>query len=199
MRSLMAIVNQMERYNAQLVENPATISSAYMDPRYQRLLTSDQKSIAVIYLVQLDRKIRKLQPSVDVDVTSLSANRDENSFENEIASLMTDIPSPNTSAAQIPNLEEKLKGLLLRSSDRGMSVRQYWRSRKEDDPDMYTLAMTIHMIPPTQTTVERAFSTLSIVLNARRNRLRDDSLESMLLVKLNSELYEKCVESVPEI
>lgn len=67
------------------------------------------------------------------------------------------------------------------------SILEFWNSRKDDDPVLYELASIIHAIPPSQTTVERAFSILNYILNPRRTRLSESTLEMILMINLNKD------------
>jgi len=46
-------------------------------------------------------------------------------------------------------------------------------------------------------TIERAFSTLKLVLTDYRNRLSAESLENILLVKLNPSFLETAIDNLP--
>lgn len=68
------------------------------------------------------------------------------------------------------------------------SILEYWEGQKDANPTLYQLASMVNTIPPTQVTVERAFSILSIIYNAKRTRLAPDLLQHLLLKKLNRDL-----------
>lgn len=50
--------------------------------------------------------------------------------------------------------------------------------------------MIIHAIAPTQITVERNFSVIAYVFNARRSNLSQKLLEDILMIVLNGDLFE---------
>lgn len=61
-------------------------------------------------------------------------------------------------------------------------------------PELYRLASVIHSVPPTQTTVERTFSALALILTPLRTNLFDTALENILSLRLNRELFENIYE-----
>ena len=65
----------------------------------------------------------------------------------------------------------------------------FWESKTNQWPELYFISQIVLAVPPTQVTVERAFSGLSLVLTNRRCRLTKEFLSDILTVKLNSELF----------
>lgn len=62
---------------------------------------------------------------------------------------------------------------------------EYWEEMNYTKPYLYKLALIIHGSPATQVSVERAFSTLKYILNDYRYKLNHDTLQDILLLKLN--------------
>lgn len=71
------------------------------------------------------------------------------------------------------------------------NILDYWETKKYVEPDLYQLSQIVLATPPAQVTVERAFSSLSLVLTNRRTRLLQETLHNILIVKLNSDLFKK--------
>lgn len=67
----------------------------------------------------------------------------------------------------------------------------HWKARKSTHPELYELAMVILAAPSTQVSVERAFSALALVLSDLRTGLSDDTLQNILMIKLNGDVFEK--------
>lgn len=65
----------------------------------------------------------------------------------------------------------------------------FWAQNKSTFKEVYELAKIINAVPVTQVTVERAFSSLSFILTALRNSLSADTLEDILLIRLNKEIF----------
>lgn len=56
-------------------------------------------------------------------------------------------------------------------------------------PVLYKLASVVHAVPPTQTTIERAFSAMALILTHLRTNLSDNNLVNILMIRLNRELF----------
>lgn len=65
-------------------------------------------------------------------------------------------------------------------------VLKYWSGVAAQDELMGKIAKVVFGAAPTQVSVERSFSTMRWVLSDLRNRLGEDRLEEILLLKLNS-------------
>lgn len=71
----------------------------------------------------------------------------------------------------------------------GMNPIEYWSKRKASHKESYELSMITNSVPITQVSVERAFSSLAFILNPLRNSLAPDTLENILVVRLNKEVF----------
>lgn len=75
------------------------------------------------------------------------------------------------------------------------SIHKFWATQEESFPILYELAMIVNAIPPTQTTVERAFSIMSFVFNCKKSNMSDRTLETILMIRLNKDLLEPILQS----
>lgn len=66
---------------------------------------------------------------------------------------------------------------------------RYWADRKTSHKELYELFLITNSVPITQVSVERAFSSLAFILNPLRNSLASDTLENILLVRMNEEVF----------
>jgi hAT family C-terminal dimerisation region len=71
------------------------------------------------------------------------------------------------------------------------NVLLHWEIRRYDDPILYQLSQVILAVPPTQVSVERAFSALGLILTSRRNRLADNTINNLLVCKLNPDVFDQ--------
>lgn len=71
----------------------------------------------------------------------------------------------------------------------GMNPIRYWAERKTSHKELYELFLITNSVPITQVSVERAFSSLAFILSPARNSLASDTLENILLVRLNREIF----------
>ncbi|XP_067635447.1 uncharacterized protein [Eurosta solidaginis] len=59
------------------------------------------------------------------------------------------------------------------------------------EKDLYKLAEVILAVPSSQVSVERGFSALSTILTKQRSRLSSNTINDLLMIKLNNILLEK--------
>lgn len=196
------LLTQMNRYHNVLIENPTVIGAVFLDPRYQRGLGS-KITLAVDFLADLYDKIIRNEASNKATNTVESENDNNNgSSENKddsyddlneylnACNTAYGVQSSNSSSALNP--KEMIKNILNDFIGEELpltaSILPYWNSKIETNPELYKLASVLMAIPPTQTTVERVFSALALVLTSHRTRLGDQTLENILLVRLNHDL-----------
>jgi hAT family C-terminal dimerisation region len=67
------------------------------------------------------------------------------------------------------------------------NILQYWDLKKLYEPELYKISQVILAVPPTQVSVERAFSALALILTYLRTKMRSDNLENILITNLNKE------------
>ena len=64
----------------------------------------------------------------------------------------------------------------------------WWKLHEDKYPNLAKLAKKYLAIPATSTPVERLFSTASLVINEKRNRLGSDTAEDLIFLCENSDL-----------
>lgn len=182
------ISTEMNEREEILLQNPLLLSAVYLDPRYQRGLNDNGKAIAVQYLKNLHFKIKAIEKA-SVPSDQLNEHSRRSSFD-DIESFLDSIQNSDHNRANgtAPSSDEILDALHafygVRETAR-IDVLEYWEKRKVANPQLYELSCTVFAVPPTQTTVERCFSSLPVVITSRRSRLGQDSLENILLLRLN--------------
>lgn len=193
-----SLLDQMNVYQERLINNPVIAAAVYLDPRYQRALKNDRE-VAVNFLITLYNKIIAVESFETNQIESID-RADEDGDENDSIHELEDYlnacrritPEFMNNENQQPQsdrigeiladfngIEESLK----------CSVLEYWKQQKTSRPELYKLASAINGIPPTQCTVERAFSSLAIILTSHRTNLGNECLQNILLVRLNNEIY----------
>lgn len=88
-------------------------------------------------------------------------------------------------------LDELKKFGTIKRSLQSEGTIEFWAKNKNAMKDVYELSIIVNAVPVTQVTVERAFSSLAFILTALRNSLKLDTLENILLIRLNKEIYEE--------
>lgn len=71
----------------------------------------------------------------------------------------------------------------------------FWKRSevKESFPALYQLSTLVNAVPVTQVSVERAFSIVAFILSERRCQLAEKTLNDILMIRLNKQLFEKII------
>lgn len=75
-------------------------------------------------------------------------------------------------------------GLSTKAKD--SEVRQFWIEKKVQWPRCYELWVALQAVPVSEASVERLFSALHYIVNEYRNRLNEDTINNILLVRCNN-------------
>lgn len=182
------ILNNMNQREQVLLLNPVILGAVYLDARYQRTLQPEQKKTAKLYLSNIFHKIQIAQKN---ELSSQQPNDDSNiineksdSFD-ELTKYLYNTGNPDSQTSVENSLEEIINEFDGVHESTNIPVLEYWEKNKQKFPKLYPVSQVVLAIPATQTSVERAFSSLPIVITPRRTRLGDNSLENILLVRTN--------------
>lgn len=191
------LLSQMKEREMDLFNNPILNAAIFLDPRYQKFMPNENKDYAIAFLQRLDEKIKSLEKSTDncddeepIDSESVEL---EEFLSTVYIELNDDQMSSSHSQICIPteeNISMKLKSFIGTSIPMNETVFDYWENNKHAQPELFKLASIIHSVPPTQTTVERAFSAMALILSPLRTNLADKHLENILVVRLNRDIFE---------
>ena len=98
----------------------------------------------------------------------------------------------NTESSQKNTLAEQLSVLDVRiRQPHHIDVWNHWLQKKATHKDLFAVAAVIYAVPSTQVSVERAFSALVLILSDHRTALSEQTLEDLLITKLNQAVIEK--------
>lgn len=205
------LLNEMNKFHDTLMQNPAMAGAIYLDPRYQRGL-KELKPLAIEFLVHLYLKMRNAERLIDEERDTenqlFESEQNEDAEKSDSFDDMRDyldacgsinIHSDLHSEHRVNDediIREKLREFDGANESLKLSIWDIWEKRKSKDVELYRLATTVFSIPPTQTTVERAFSALALILTSHRTRLNDDTLQNILLIRLNQDIYNKVANSI---
>lgn len=193
------LLSEMNGYHDTLMNNLALLAAIYLDPRFQRGL-KDKLPIAKQFLVNLYIRMKKVEAFQEIEEETEEIHfeaehnsendsyDDMDSYLNACNSFMT---TPIAQPCRSTNDQEIIINLLnyFEGAQEPIksSIWDIWNGKKYDT-ELYRLAMTVFSIPPTQSTVKRAFSFLPIILTSRRTRIGDESLQNILLIRLNQNI-----------
>lgn len=181
------LLKQMNERNDMLMNNPALIAAVYLDPRYQRAL-KEKKELAIEVLLNFHSRLKMLSRQTNVVEPGVDSNDMDAALQQYLDSCGGDAQS-RQSCRDMKAIIRSFDNLVVVPVN--TSVLEFWKEMKLQMPELYELAQVVMAIPPTQTTVERAFSALKLLLTALRTNLGDELLQDILLVRFNKHLLDK--------
>lgn len=216
------LMDEFEHRKKDMLCTQAMLATVYLDRRISVELKEREKELAKLSLCDIWERIRKDHSEKQNNITEIS-NRshsdNEDSFDlqqylrskgdsaesqsNTLSNEILPSTSNNQSAINEPNYDTNKHDflILLDEFEKKFPIIQYktnikvfFEEQKQNFPEIYILANILFAIPPSQATVERAFSQLSFVYSSRRCLLANDLLEKILLIKLNKDLVYKIFE-----
>lgn len=187
------LLNEMKLREPVLFNNKVLNAAVFLDPRYQQYMPQANKDKAITFLSNLHKKLASLkQSNNDVHLPTPESIELEEFLNSMYGQIETESEGNNNkpeSASE--NIETILQKFMGTKEPLTTSVFNYWQTNVEIKPELYKLAAVIHSVPPTQTTVERAFSAMALILSPLRTRLSDKNLENILLIRLNREIFKE--------
>jgi hypothetical protein len=198
------LLESVKKREKKLLDNAGFLSAMYLDPRFTHTLSAEKKSRAITFLKNVWEKLERHEPQIQLhsdeeNVQSTQSDNTNSDSESKLDSASIDslfenfLNDSNNAITATTSTNERsvcyeIENLFLSPVRSNIDIVEYWESLKRQKPEIYRLFQIIRAIPPTQVTVERAFSALKLVLSDHRNRLTPEILENILLVKLNKYL-----------
>ena len=178
----------------ELFENKAFLCSMYLDPRFNVMLSPEEREIAIINLTNLHRKLYspKLNYNEEGERTAITqessictTGNDCDDLENMLVRAEKD--KAIESRPQSSNISSTIREFITSNKriDKDSDLILWWKSARLQNPELYKFAEIVHATPVTQVSVERLFSTLKVILSPQRNSLAPQSLENILIVNAN--------------
>ena len=117
--------------------------------------------------------------------------RKKSPLDEEIDELeVLDVPAvslPASTPSTLADIEAALTNLKAMKGQLKKSKKELLKLIKEEYPkDLKDIALLLYSMPVTQVSVERLFSALKIYKSDHRNRLKEDVLSSLLILKANA-------------
>nr|XP_029735162.1 uncharacterized protein LOC109402841 [Aedes albopictus] len=193
-----------------LTQNMAFKAALFLDPRFNYLnstvLSPAEKEEVQKYLIKTWRRIqqtKRVNPMPNGAGESISTNNEE-SLGDEIADFLTEmfggtLQTQGATADPEAQLTEQLK--LLEIGERmphDHNVWDHWIARKATHPQLSAVVLVVLATASSQVSVERAFSGLALILSDLRTGLSEDTLEHILLIKLNESLLDRILPSLTQ-
>lgn len=188
------ILTEMEKYKFSLLQNSVLVAAIYLDPRYQRVLSAGEKILACTLLKNIYIKYQMINTNENQPQNkSVSNINDSDSFDDMLAYLNS-FPNEPEESGQMDRIHVDEVDDIIRSfegkreSSMHISPLEYWEKHKTEMPILYELSQAIFAVPLTQSSVERTFSALPVILTAKRTRISDECLQNILLLKNNQNI-----------
>lgn len=192
--------NCLEMRCTNIINSETMLACLYLDPRYQILLTCDQKNKAKAHICKIQNYINNvIQNSEDDDSDVNILQPEDNSCDDkDIYSSDNDLDdidkliflkeSELATEKTIPATKECFKNIVdkfdhIQRMNRRDDPKKYWQNSNQRE--LASIANILFAVPATQVSVERAFSTLKFILTDNRDNIGENILEDILILKLN--------------
>lgn len=175
----------LKKMESNILCDEQMLAAIFLDPRYQLLLTEDQKMAAKIHLEQLWEEMRyTLVNEVEMIDTNLQQPDNDDELENLLKrkEMELDVKKPTT-LVEVHTALIHFDGVQRLS--RKENILKYWEDNKTINPVLYELSRAVFAMPATHATHVRAEAALDLICQNNKQSLSDGTLEDMLLIKLN--------------
>lgn len=184
-----------------LMQSMPLKAALYMDPRFNyldsTLFDKEEKMEIRNFIKQTYQRLEAISDKLKQPITPNSNSEQQQSgFDDFLLGMFGGQPSTSRGGGhrsleeQISSLDAELRQI------HTLNIWDYWQSRKTTHPQLYEVASLIYAVPSNQVSVERAFSALRLVLSDQRTSLGEDTLETIMLLKLNFDLFLKVLEEL---
>lgn len=193
------LLENMRQRKHKLLDNPAMLCCILLDPRFCRDLGLEQKKVAIDTILKLWRKMKAFNEKTSSHDDRIPS--DESSDEDiSIASttLLKQYQKQNNAqkkstsdpySANVFQIADEIETFIAHDHEiSDGNIFDFWKQNISKFPSLFQLAEVVFAISPTQAIVERAFSALSHIFSSKRNNLKGNLLEDILLISLNKEL-----------
>lgn len=203
------IVTSMINREKLLLQNKAFLAAIFIDPRWKIVLSEQEMEIAKNWIKDVYRQMcvvnqEQEEISQELEETSTaSSSRDPISVQNSLASdnFHTDLQSLESILNETQRVRARTADSVRLTFDYYLAeyvtaprlaitedVIVYWTQKLPNK--LAEVALVVLAAPATQVTVERLFSTLKFILTPSRNRLLDQTLKSIILIKCNKDMFD---------
>lgn len=182
------ILRSMIKREKGIVDTPNMLASVYIDLRMRVLLSDEQKSIALKHLSDVRKRLK-----IKIQQTAIAAEKKSGSAATSELSKL--IKRRRIETAENQNIEDEPFFAIITSAecieDFDIHPVEYWGFLAKKDPDMHNIISAINSTASAQVSVERAFSAYANILSPRRSNLGNETIDNILIVRLNKGVVEK--------
>ncbi|XP_062537375.1 uncharacterized protein LOC134205795 isoform X3 [Armigeres subalbatus] len=204
-RFLKPLVESMTRRVAELRQNMAFKAGMLLDPRFNYIesvvFSGQQRDEMKNYILNIWNRINALKPNSQTAQFEADKLKQEDKKDDDMDDFLSEMfggPSEGTSKAVVPlsstvtPVLQQLKSLEIEPRQpHDYDVWNHWLQRSVSHAELFSVAMVVMSLPSNNVCLERTYSAL--ILADRNDGLTEQTLDELLLVKLNSSLFEKAV------
>lgn len=186
-----SLLENLKQRKTALLDHPALLCAIFLDPRVHKELEREGDTafqIAKMTLTNLNARIFSLKTKNGSGNSSDQDNSLEEYFDSQVQIERNDEQFRRTEFME--SLDHFHRSIYYMKMESQQTISEFWEQNKLLFPALYEVACIINAIPPSQATVERAFSALKFIFTEHRTRLDQDRLENLLMIKLNPDLAE---------
>lgn len=183
------LLRRMDIRGKSLITSPV-LAAIYLDPKYQVLLSENQRNAAKAELKFLYKRLLRLKHQQDnssstvEDEASATSNSDLNQMSPMQLLLLSKEKERNfNQACASQQITSLINSFDLKNYTEVDCVFRYWA--EHDSKTLSNLAWTVLALPMTQVSVERLFSGVKYILSDLRNSLAEDTLQAIMLQRTN--------------
>lgn len=198
----LSLLRCLSKRKQKLIDNTTMLCALALDPRFYGDLSSHQKSQAIDSLLNLWRRIQMIPRNGDIETgPELSDSELEISIQNTTIlskfkhAQCEEDTAPSVLSTNVFVLSEKISSFMCSTHimPEG-TIYDFWLQNENFFPELFQLSQLIFSICPTQSIVERAFSTLSHIFPSHRNNLNENLLNDIMIISLNEDLFRQVNE-----
>lgn len=200
------MVTQMDGHIDDLQCDPLMTSAIYIDPRYSRSLKPVQRDVVRRTLRLFNESLDKLNARAqdqDIIMTDIEIDTYLNSLGSNSLNEKSHESAGSAKANEVlleSNLEFELEmNAFEQNCQKQRNIIKYWNSLRTKYPKLYEVAKIVFSVPSSQTNVQRSISSFTYTINSHRTPLSAKTLEHILLIRCNPELFKEMVREELEL
>lgn len=193
------LLKSLRKREPKLLDKDLMKCALILDPRFCDELGETDSDKAKDILVNVWSEMKEFKKQVN-DAETMAENACPTSNADIFAQYMKNKSKKRTQILEdtytdddvISSINTFIQHETVRGNDiqSDWTIFSFWENKKNTYPVLYELAMVIFSIAPSQATIERNFSVLSLIFELHRSNLGHKMLVDILMIVLNSDLFE---------
>lgn len=190
------LLESMETRGSPLLNTTLMVTAVFLDPRFQLLLSEEEKHQAKRFLTELAKETMDppdMPTHAPADTTTIDVETEilspfECLLRERDAERIDNVAGNEAVNSELLDEIEKIQKLA--RLDKNTNIHTFWLNSRLEQPLLYYMATIMMSIPPTEVSCERNFSKLKFIMNRLRCSLSDEEIGKMLFLSLNAEFFD---------